>query len=74
MFNKEGNMAKKNFNPVIIGVMFISMVLISAWNVKAYEETKKEERIYKTDRTLIKEVIANQKKTHALLNEIKAAL
>lgn len=67
-------MAKKYFNPLVIGTVFIGLVFLYSVNVMALGEEKKEERIYQTDRTLIKEVIANQKQTHALLNEIKGLL
>lgn len=67
-------MEKKYLVPSIIGISLVAMVLIYSVNVMAYGEDKKEQRIYQTDRTLIKEVIANQRKTHALLSEIKASL
>ncbi len=67
-------MAKKYFNPLVIGAVLMGMVFLYSINVMAYGEGKKEERIYHTDRTLIKEVIANQKQTHALLSEIKGLL
>ena len=67
-------MAKKYFNPLVIGAVLVSIVFLYSINVMALGEEKKEERTYQTDRTLIKEVIANQKQTHALLSEIKGLL
>jgi len=66
-------MTKKFFNPVLIGVVFVSMVLISVWNVKAYVSAETEIRDYKTERTMIKEILSNQQTMIALLKEIKAA-
>lgn len=67
-------MKKKYLYPSIIGFVLVAVIFVYSINVMAYGEDKKAERIYRTDRTLIKEVIANQRKTHALLNEIKASL
>jgi len=65
-------MKKKYFYPSIIGSVLVAVMLIYSINVMAYEKGTQKE--YKSDRSLIKEVIANQKKTHALLNEIKGSL
>ena len=67
-------MKKKYLYPSIIGSVLVAVIFIYSVNVMAYGEDKKAERTYQSDRTLIKEVIANQRKTHALLNEIKASL
>jgi len=65
-------MKKKYLYPSIIGSVLVAIIFIYSINVMAYE--KGTQKVYQTDRTMIKEVIANQKTTHALLNEIKASL
>jgi len=58
-------MKKKYLYPSIIGSVLAAVILVLSVNVMAYEKgTQKSE--YQSDRTLIKEVIANQRKTHAL--------
>jgi len=64
-------MKKQYLYPSIIGSALAAIILIYSVNVMAYEKGTQKE--YQSDRTLIKEVIANQKKTHALLKEIKAS-
>lgn len=65
-------MKKKYLYPSIIGSALAVVILIFSVNVMAYEKGTQKE--YQSDRTLLKEVISNQRKTHALLNEIKASL
>ena len=71
-------MKKKYLYPSIIGSALAAVILIYSVNVMAYGEktdkSHKVQREYSTDRTLIKKVIANQERTHVLLNEIKASL
>ena len=67
-------MKKKYLYPSVIGAVLTAVIFIYSINVMAYGENDTQQKIFKTDRTLIKDVIANQKKTHALLNEIKASL
>lgn len=65
-------MKKKYLYPSVIGSALAAVILIYSVNVMAYEKGTQKE--YQSDRTLLKEVIANQRKTHALLSEIKASL
>ncbi len=65
-------MKKRYLYPSIIGSALVAIILIYSVNVMAYEKGTQKE--YQSDRTLLKEVIANQRKTHALLSEIKASL
>lgn len=65
-------MKTKYLYPSIIGSALAVVILIFSVNVMAYEKGTQKE--YQSDRTLLKEVVSNQKKTHALLNEIQASL
>jgi len=65
-------MKKKYLYPSIIGSVLVAVMFIYSINVMAYEKGTQKE--YQSDRTLLKTVIANQQKTHALLSEIKASL
>ena len=65
-------MKKKYLYPSIIGSVLVAVIFIYSINVMAYEQGTQKE--YQSDRTLLKEIIANQKKTHALLSEIKGSL
>ena len=69
-------MKNKSFSFVVIGSTLALILSLYAINVMAYGdgESHTTQKEYKTDRSLIKQVIANQKKTHALLKEIKASL
>ncbi len=65
-------MKKKYLYPSIIGSALAVVILIFSVNVMAYEKGTQKE--FKSDRTLLKQIAANQKTTHALLKEIKASL
>ena len=65
-------MKKKYLYPSIIGSALAAVILIFSVNVMAYEKGTQKE--FQSDRTLLKTIIANQNKTHALLSEIKASL
>jgi len=67
-------MPKVSFNLSIIGAVFLGMALAYSLNIMSFRNASAEEREFKSDRTLIKEIIANQKQTHALLREIKSSL
>jgi len=62
-------MKKKYLYPSIVGSVLVGVILIYSLNVMAYEKGTQKE--YQSDRTLLKTIIANQKKTHALLNAMK---
>ena len=64
---KETKMNKRYLYPSIIGSVLVAVIFIYSFNVMAYEKGTQKE--YQSDRTLLKQVIANQNKTHALLNE-----
>lgn len=68
---KEPKMKKKYLYPSVIGAVLTAVIFIYSINVMAYEKGTQKE--YQSDRTLLKEIISNQRKTHALLNEIKAS-
>ena len=67
-------MTKKQFSWPVVWIAFVAVILMYGANVMAYGTGEKTEKIYKTDRTLVKEVLANQKTTHALLRDIKGQL
>jgi len=65
-------MKKKYLYPSVIGFVLVAGMLIYSVNVMAYEKGTQKE--FQSDRTLLKEVISNQRKTHALLTDIKSLL
>jgi len=67
-------MRKKYLYPTVIGSIFAAVILSYSVNVMAVSDNYTVEREFATDRTMIKEILANQKLTLALLNEIKASL
>ena len=64
-------MNKKYLYPSIIGFVLAAGILIYGVNVMAYEKGTQKE--FQSDRTLLRTIIANQNKTHALLNELKGS-
>lgn len=67
-------MAKRYLGLGIIGVVVVAVVFMFSLNVMA---AGGDSIIFKTDkstRTIVKEVLVNQRQTHALLREIKALL
>jgi len=68
-------MQRRNLTYLVVGC--ISLILIFSLNVMAAYDDKDVQMPFKTDmtdRTMLKEILVNQGKTHALLNEIKALI
>ena len=69
-------MFKKNFYPMIMGAVIAAAVCFVCFNALAYKDDQSQADTMKTDatdRTLIKEILANQQIMIGLLKEIRAA-
>jgi len=69
-------MTKSNLNLPVIAAVLVTMFLMAGINAAAYKiDDAPAEKIVTdlSDRSLIKEVILNQKQMLSLLNEIKGA-
>jgi hypothetical protein len=64
-------MSKKIWGYMIAGCMSLAVIIMLGLNVMAADSTMPF-ATDKTDRTLLKEILVNQDKTLALLQEIKA--
>ena len=76
-------MQQKHLNYIIAGCVSLIVVLVLSLNVMAAYDSNTDEsktagqlpfETDKSDRTMLKEIIVNQGKTHALLKEIKTLL
>ena len=71
-------MQKKHLGYIIVASVSLMFVLMLSFNgIAAYDSNKNSEIPFNTDmtdRTMLKEILVNQGKTHALLKEIKTLL
>ena len=67
-------MGKKYLGYGIIGFIVAMLVFMFSLNVMAAHEGAIPFQTDKSDRTILKEILINQGKTHALLGEIKVLL
>ena len=67
-------MARKYSSYIIGGVASIILILMLSLNVMAANDGAIPFSTDKSDRTILKEILTNQRKTHALLGEVKVLL
>ncbi|MCK5179115.1 MAG: hypothetical protein KAR32_06245 [Candidatus Omnitrophica bacterium] len=70
-------MQKKHLGYIIAGCVSLIFILMLSLNVMAANDSQGGQVPFitdKSDRTILKEVLVNQRKTHALLKDIKALL
>ena len=69
-------MFKRKFYPMLVGAVIAAAVCFAGFNAMAYKDDMSQDAVMKTDatdRTLIKEILANQQIMIGLLKEIRAA-
>ena len=67
-------MTRKYSSYIMGGVMSMILILILSLNVMAAHDGKIPYTTDKSDRTMLKEILMNQRKTHILLGEVKGLL
>ena len=67
-------MKKKYSNHIIVAIAGLILVFALGMNVMAAHEGEIPFKTDMSNRTMLKEIIVNQQKTHTLLSEIKGLL
>ena len=67
-------MLKKNLTILVVGCVALVMMFSVSLNVMAAYDNQSTMTTDKSDRTLLKEILINQNKTNALLQDIKASI
>ena len=71
-------MQRKTLAFLVAGFVSLVLIFVLSLNVMAAYDSQVDSQAAiqtdKSDRTLLKEIIINQRKTHALLREMKASL